>query len=394
MSFKYYDDKKINFILHSCSKMIAGFLVYFSLIGIMCIWSSIITNANYFRRANLASKYIATAILIVTFCLLIGLRYNVGGDFEGYAAYYDNQLSSTSYDEVPYEIGFYWLIKILNALDLSSQSLFVATVLIQVLLLIRIIERQEKSGFVTVLFYFFTLSFLESLNIIRQHIAFLFVILAIFEFESSKAKGILLYLAGGVFHTSAFFAFPLLIFLKYIRLDKYPSFLVASLLISAYFSHQIANSVLNQLPSLRLLSIYDGYLNTTQDLFHNVNPDNLGFGVYLSVICDIYLIIRSRGLNVVNKGLSNALFYNAYLLGVVLFPVVVATNFISLERGIIYLYGLKFLIYGNFVYSIATNGNRFEKTWIPSCIIIISFLFLFINALLKGAAGSTPYQTI
>lgn len=152
-------------------------LLFFLLYFIFLVWGE-----NRFDEKILGFFSLFPALC---FILVFGFRYDVGVDFNSYLGYFNDQ-QIYSVGDIPYEVGFYYIIRFLRWLGFSFQSLFILTTTIQVILLIKITKAYDKVGFLILLLYFFCLNILVSLNTIRQSLSILFCILSVIRFYEGR----------------------------------------------------------------------------------------------------------------------------------------------------------------------------------------------------------------
>ena len=113
----------------------------------------------------------ATMISITLFTLLIGGRYNVGGDFINYLDMYRFTTVGASNDNVFVEPGFLLMMQFLKLLGMPERSVIVASSLIQIILFSLWLRKHPQIAPFAV-FGFTTLLLLDVNNIIRQGVAF------------------------------------------------------------------------------------------------------------------------------------------------------------------------------------------------------------------------------
>ncbi len=179
--------------------MEAGFFVYTVVILTLLWWTRF--GLSFRKCTNLYFDFYKILPIIV-FVVVVGFRYDVGGDFQEYSYYYNSQ-KDLHWSQVPYEYGFYLLIDFLIALELPAQSVFILCAFVQVLLLLKLLESCGESAAWIILFYFLTLSFIESLNVMRQGIAVLCFIVFVFNYCKYRyIIGFCYLLFGLAFHIS------------------------------------------------------------------------------------------------------------------------------------------------------------------------------------------------
>jgi hypothetical protein len=372
--------------------MFLAFFLYTSLIISFLIYTyyeSHIVNSN--DRTIVDARSIVQIYPIIIFTIIVGFRYQVGGDFPGYEGYFNEQINLDNASQVPYELGFFLLIELLHFIHLPSQALFVITAFIQVLLLTKIIRISRGCGTLVILFYFLSLSFIESLNTLRQSIALLAVIISVYQYREGNLKSFIIYaLLGLAFHLSTIVAIPIIVISSFINVHRIRLFISVMLLIIIFFSGEIADFILSLLPMLGALGFYNGYLVVREDLIFEASASG-GFGLYISVMTDFYLIYRGSSLIAGAHYPLPKYLFSAFVFGALFNPIAVESGFMTFSRGLMYLYGLKFIIMGCILFIGYKEGNKYERTGLLMFSLIMVYLLWFYSAVLSGAAHSAPY---
>lgn len=331
---------------------------------------------------------------VVIFVFLVGFRFNVGIDFPGYTNYFSFQ-SNYNLDSIPYSMGFYYLIDLLNYLNLPPQSLFVVMAFVQVVLLLNISTFCKRASVLVVAFYFLELSFINSLNVTRQAIAMLAVILFIYNFRGKNFFISTLYLLVAlIFHKSALFFSIILLMLSYVILTRPIKYLVVFLiLVSTLFADQITATFLSSLEifkDLPFLDSYSAYLRGDEDLFKD-SSNSIG-GILISFL-DVYLVLK--GSDYLKKDDTNSLEYFLILfsVGAILNPIVNTAGYIGLQRAVMYFTSYRFIIIAFVLYlGLKQGGTKLERSGFVLFVYLTFYLLWFINAISVGAAGSAPYK--
>ena len=369
-----------------------AFLVYFVLFIVLSYWQYLDMRITQTYGKILPS--IIKSYPIFVFILIVGFRYNVGGDFSAYNDYYNDQSFISDPSQVDYEYGFYKLIELLLYFDLPAQSLFIVCSFFQVVLLLKIIQISRSSGFLVIFFYFTTLAFIESLNVMRQSIAFLGVILSVYYLTNKKFGLSLLNISiAAIFHGSSLLAIPLIYLLSKSSLHKYSSVIILLIIFSNLYPIEIFSMFIDIAANFPFIGGYSGYLVLSKELFiENINS-GISIGLILSLSTDIYLVRRSREfIDYGGRSLSSVVF-NSYLVGCLIYPIVAATGFLALGRGMMYFYGMKFIIISTVLYRGYKNGNIIERNGLLIFPIALLYFLWFCVAVYIGAAGSSPYNS-
>ncbi|WP_351089094.1 EpsG family protein [Shewanella sp. S1-49-MNA-CIBAN-0167] len=371
-----------------------SFLLYFTLFVVLSCWQYIDFKLRKDTKVCSSLFIMIKTYPIVFFIIIVGFRYNVGGDFPTYEEYYVDQFFVSDSSQVAYEFGFYTLIEILHFFSLPSQSLFVICSIFQVVLLLKIVQIAKGSGLLLIFFYFTTLSFIESLNVMRQSIALLGVILALYYLANKKYKySILNTMVAVIFHSSSLLAIPLMFLLYKSSLYKYRYTIILFTLLSHFFAVQFFSFFVDMVLELPIFGGYSGYLAFSKDLFiENVN-DGISIGLILSLLTDVYLIIRGTKFIAMNSRSLPSVVFNSYLIGCLIYPIVASTGFLALGRGMMYFYGMKFVVMSAVLYAGFKSGSILERKGVILTPIVLLYLLWFCMAVYIGAAGSSPYQS-
>ncbi|MGU5690690.1 EpsG family protein [Aeromonas caviae] len=368
--------------------MEAGFFVYTVVILTLLWWTRF--GLSFRKCTNLYFDFYKILPIIV-FVVVVGFRYDVGGDFQEYSYYYNSQ-KDLHWSQVPYEYGFYLLIDFLIALELPAQSVFILCAFVQVLLLLKLLESCGESAAWIILFYFLTLSFIESLNVMRQGIAVLCFIVFVFNYCKYRyIIGFCYLLFGLAFHISILIPAIVYFFAKNFDFKRVWYLCVAVLIITHAFPIVIFNMIFDGLSIF--LSDYSSYFNINNEYLFLESKSAAGVAKYLSLFSDIFIIYsfcqvlkleRTQSYKTVSST------FNLFVVGTILYPIVAETGFITLQRIMMYFYGVKFIVLGYVVKAYIEYRYGLLNFSISITFVFLYFLWFF-SALYQGAAHSTPY---
>lgn len=373
--------------------MTLAFLVYlgltFALTGVWISSARNVANARVMRILN--ARNFATATSIILFTLLIGGRYNVGGDFFGYIDMYRSTSLGSSYEDVFFEPGYWLMIQFLKLFDMPERSVIFLSSFLQIGLFSLWLRKHTQIAPFAV-FCFMTLALLDINNIVRQGIAFFAILLALSTIAERRWVSFLGWTVFAyMFHKSALIVLPVGFALRWLPLPK-----VQLQAISLIFSYAFAALFFDQIADLftTLASAlgYSGYADITRaDLVFSKETSSLNIGVYFWPIIDIILVIYSKILNDKFIKSKYQLYHNFFLVAAILQPVANAWDFIPFARGLFYFVAMRsicaaFLMHYCFVIS------RKPRDVIIGIGIGTGFLAWFIVAIARGAAWSAPYQ--
>ena len=228
----------------------------------------LVTPDNDECRLVSRETHFAIALISVSlYAIVLGLRYKVGGDYQGYADYYQYTDFRISPTDVPFEIGFYWLICILKLFALPTFSLFLVTCAMQMAFMTAWLRRHYFLAPWFFYFYFTTLLVIVSMNIVRQAIAFSILLYAITALlDRNLIRYMVLVLLASTIHASALMFIPL-----YFILDKewFSSRRWQVLLLCfAYLSaNAVKDMLFDLLPLLSGAALTERFANIQDDLF-------------------------------------------------------------------------------------------------------------------------------
>ncbi len=375
--------------------MYQAYIVYFVLLFLLLLLA--IKHGFGLSNETLRDKnnyFIISNISIVLFSLIIGLRFYVGGDYPGYFDDFNFFVKfEIPFTDSRYGLGYYGLMSFLKLLGLSYPFLFISIAFLQILFIYRWASLNKFLLPWVIFFYFTSLYLFESMNIMRQAIAFSIILFSIkYIYKSEKLKFLIALLLASSFHRSAIAFAPFYFFLEinWIR-NKY---IQMALLISAFSSVKfIFIEFFNQVSVIALALDYESYSKITPDLFLEVDTSGFGLGLYFILIIDLIIIYYSDKLKKVFREYNFISYYNMFLIGALFTPVTSTTNSIVLYRFMFYFSSFRFIILSFLCYYLFSI-NKSTRNKFFGYLITVSFLFWFIIAINKGAAWSSPFQFI
>lgn len=361
---------------------------------LMMIWHVGVVGVDW-RKPIKKPRYFFLAIAsILLYSLILGLRYEVGGDYEGYARYYETTTEQVSSNEVPFEIGFYWLIRALKFLELPTTALFLSTCCIQIALMIFWLRRYSFIAPWFFFFYFTTLLAFESLSLIRQAIAFMFILGAMpYLIGGNRSKYFLMISLAALMHASALLFLPLYFFLNR---DWFLSRTYQVLIVLIIYSSAdiIKEYFFNGLSLLQFFSVSEGYANIQDALFFEGEAAGFSLGLLFTLITDLILIATSSWLKKKYYDIGFRCYYNIFFIGVLLTPIIYYANYITFNRLSFYFYSMKFIVLSFLL--CALFESKYRNIWKRSigCFLIAAYYIWFSSALFKGAAWCAPFQFV
>lgn len=377
--------------------MTQAFIVYNLLMMLlMCAWFGVISsNARQGVAKSISPPVVlATVFSIIIYTVVLGLRFKVGGDYDGYVEYYNTTSSNVDYEDVPFEFGFYWLIRLLRAFELPSWTLFMATCAIQISVLSAWLSRQSDAAPWLVYFYFTTLLGLESLNTIRQAMALMIILLALSELVKRRWWRYCLWiLLASALHKSALI---FLFFATFVNRDWRVSRL--GLLLILIGSYAVAGAVkdflFDMLPFFALIDGLSGYSSLQDQLFFEREVDGVSWGTIFTLFVDLLIIYRSPQLLKKYESIGFRIYFNIFYIGAIFTPLVVAANYITFARLAFYFTSFRFVMLGFLVAWLYSRAAHFLGAKLIAWLLIFAYFVSFSIAIDRGAAWSAPFQFI
>lgn len=373
-----------------------AYIVYFSLLIVLILFAyrgkflkdreSIIYNSNY---------SIITFFSVLIFSIIIGLRFNVGGDYISYHDYFNSLDISRFENSTHTEFGYFILMYIIKYLELPFYFLFITTSFIQI---IGIYKWAKNYKFLLgwIIFYYFTSLYLfESMNIIRQAMAFSIILYStIFIISSRLLPFVISIIIAALFHKSAIIFLPFYFFFKYDFIkNKYLQ--VALVLASTIFVNPVLESFFNYFETLTIFLNYETYSNAgnRSDLFIQNNSNGYSLGYYFNLSVNLIIILYSDKLKHFFREYYYKGYHNMFLIAALFSTISILSNSILIYRIFFYFNSFRFVVLSFLCYYLFSNRNKMFNYFV-GIIIAISFVFFFISAISKGASWSSPFQFV
>lgn len=375
--------------------MAQAFLVYYLLLALLVVaWRLTAPGQGRPVRTDHAEYAVLAVVSVVLYTLVLGLRYNVGGDYQGYVGYYEDVSGRASASDVPFEIGFYWLIRVLKFFELPPTSLFLATCAIQMTFMMIWLRRYTFLAPWLIYFYFTTLLAFQSMNTIRQAMAFTILLCAVLQLLDRKPLQYLMLVAlASTLHTSALLFLPL-----YFVLDRE---LVLSrlwqiaLVVIAYVSaNAVKDFLFDTLPLAAVVLGYGNYAGIRDDLFFEGGASGFSLGLVFVMASDLIIIVASPWLKRRYASLGFRAYYNAFYVGAVCTPVVVFANYIPFARLVFYFASFKFVVLSFLAAALFDRPGPGRGSLALGIALVVSHFAWFSVAIARGAAWSAPFQFV
>lgn len=373
--------------------MTLAYLVYLSLIlMLVAAWSVPPRRITAGEQQPAQAGTHAMLFSIILFTLLIGGRYNVGGDFFGYINYYRQTTLSDRFNDVVFEPGFLLLIQLLQFFGMPERAIIFASSFLQIALFSLWLRKHPQIAPFAV-FSFMTLMLLDINSLVRQAIAFFAILLALSAIMERRWFAFVAWvLFACLFHRSALIIFPIGIALYWLPLPKI-SLQAAALGFSYGFLNLYFDWIVGLFTQLANFISYSGYADIDRiDLtFAKQGSSSLGVGIYLWPVVDIVIVLFSQKISDHYKGTRYRLYHNFYLIAALLQPVANSWDFIPFARGLFYFVAMRAICVGFLLHYCLTVSRRPRDILVALGIGMVLLAWLIV-AISRGAAWSAPYQ--
>lgn len=350
------------------------------------------SNGNTFslKKKSLISRPLLL-LSILTFTIVIGLRYDVGIDWKNYKALLEELINKgTTNSEIEY--GYYLLMKTVYYLRLNYVSIFIFIAFLQIVFLYARGKDFNKVFPFMIIFFFTMGNFIYSLNIMRQMMAISIIFYGTkFIINKNFIAWLLICVLAFFIHKTAIICIPFYFLNKNLSKNR---IIFIGILVLVYITMKYV-----------IVERLEGLLNFSNLLFgresslvsiYNQNRDviaNGGSGLFLLSEIIFYAIMLYFYSECANEFKTNGfyLFFNLTAFGIVLFPLV--SDNILLDRIIYYFGAFKFVTFGFYVYYFIYH----RKMWFLNFLGVAIIIAYFIDFLMRIAGSSnqcSPFQFI
>ena len=383
--------------------MVEAFIVYFGLLILLLFISSMgkfsfstiddIKEPDSLYSENKTYKTISI-ISVIVFTFVIGLRYYVGGDYAVYLSSFNNLDISSIDNSEHYEPAYFFLMVGLKYLGISFPFLFIITAFLQIFFIFKWAANYKYLLTWIIYFYFTSLYLFDSMNIVRQAIAFSLILYSItYIYKSDFIRFCLVIFFAYLFHKSAIIFLPFYFFLKYdwikrkyIQLVLLIIFYILSDFIVDIFFNKVV--VLSNILNYEYSSVFKG------DEFYFENSEfSLGIGTYFMLAINCTIILYSDKLKDFFKEQHYIAYHNLFLIGAFLSFAVEKSNSIVFSRFLFYFSSIRLVLLGFLCYYLF-SVSKDKNSKIIGVLILFFYLLWFISAITKGAAWCSPFQFV
>lgn len=364
-----------------------GFAIFCLILYI--IYSYLLKKPHKVYTHIAGKKYIlfsiADVFLSIVMITFAGIRLNVGSDYYNYYITFNSISPNTSLDSdyIGFQGGFYILSYIIKQFTYYEYAIFIAVALILYGYLFYLINKECTDKATAIACFFFWGFFANSLNIIKQCLAMIFVMSFYLGMKDHKIiRSVLSAILAVLFHYSALFAIVMIFILRIIKFRPSYKLLIISVvggIILFAFLPQVIDQIMSAIPSSGGYANYmDWRRNNQFRLIIAVAGMSLMYFILL-----IYLIRYKEQI----KAINNDRYLEITFLIVGLCINIASIRIWVVQRVALYFYQFIILICPTLFESVRT------KT-IKRALLISMFVFLIFHGIFMGENEYYSYNTI
>ncbi|PRX38723.1 EpsG family protein [Salegentibacter salegens] len=378
--------------------VLQSIVLYSTLILVMTSFAKLYSLKQSYREVD--GSLVSTSksgifyliFIMLSFALMMGLRYDVGTD---YLAYQDGYIFN--YDVGKGEILFNWVRELFNSFEFHYSAYFSFLAFLNISFFLYAFKRD---AFILPLLLFFLLTngdWLVWMNIIRQAVAMCIWIYALTFIEKKKFWRYLIWCLVAIgFHTSAIILIPLYWILKDGK-DYFTNIKLQLILFAGAFLFQYSfGSFLEQIgPLIQFYQseLFGGTYNYSIERFKEeaaATVEGSGMAYLFRVVLCIIIILYSKRLKEYYNSKWFTIIYFLFFIGILtqnIFPV----GSIVLTRPFRYLFIFKGIMFAYFIYYLIKNESPHNRLVGVGLILIFISIF-YLNIITANSHSHLWYQ--
>lgn len=325
-------------------------------------------------------------LLFIIMTVFASIRLNVGSDFYNYYNRFNNISKNISLADMVGADGFGWLSFIIKQFTDFEYAIFGVIAFLLYGFLFRLIKNEVKDVSAAFICYLFMGFFANSLNILKQCMAMMFV----FSFykELMNKNFIMCILFGFLaflFHYSAIFALVIIGVVYFFKIKPSRIFLCISIFLGislVFFLPQFIKILINYVPSASGYEVYVNWRRGSQ--FRLVVAVTV-----MSIIYTILLWIIVKNRNLIKSQNYNRYFEISFLI-IGLCINIASIRIWVVQRIALYFYQFLILILPTMFQGMSPIRRRISK----QTLYLIMFLYLIFSGIFWGENEYYSYSTI
>jgi hypothetical protein len=335
-------------------------------------------------------KFRYVIFALIGYSIVMGIRYNVGIDYLSYFSIFRRfqagTVAATRFIYNVIEPGFIFLIKTIIGLKFDFPVFFGVVAFMQVIGLFLAIKKEQEVWPWLCFTVIFSASFLVYANVLRQWVAFSFIIYSLYFLKHKKIiPHYALIICAFMFHKSSLiFAvlYPLYVNGKSYFNNRAVQ-LVLLFLSLLLMRVGLVEQSLSYLENLISFLGYDNYIQNSS--FISDDSTKIGIGFFIYRIIMVILILNSKKAKEEYKDTIFPIAYDLAFMGMILRTI--CSYSLIFTRMSMYFYGCVEIVAA----FILVQMSRKKDIWYY--ILIGLYIILFIGNLRSASTGPQPYQT-
>ncbi|GAB4043921.1 hypothetical protein GCM10028810_08060 [Spirosoma litoris] len=349
-----------------------------------------------YTKSNPKYYWALSSFAIIAYSLIEGLRYNRGVDYMHYKKLFEHSLNLNAYwEEDTVEPLFQFINKSLNTIGFSYPVAFIIYSFILIYGLFYWTKQYRNFAFLTIpIFFLFTIS--QSENLIRQFIAFSFVLISLTFFLKHKwFKFGIIFLASTLIHSSVIVYLPFIFLFRFIDGAFANIYVILTLyLLSWLWKPEYWGEYNEYFKYLQITAgTYDRYIDDSDKWLSGAELMQANsllvyirlFFVNLILIVMGYKILKSY------KQYNISFYYNLFLVGAILQHITDQIELLYRISLSFYLFGfivLAFIIYDVFIKKYSSNR------WIEKSVVALVAVNVLYDYLIGSLLSLRPEHAL
>jgi hypothetical protein len=364
---------------------------------VLLLFILVVTGYNLSRPIKLRKMdyWIIAGISIISYSLIEGLRYNRGIDYDHYKKLYEKALNLGLYWKSDAIEPFFQLInKTFRILDAPYPVVFVFYSFILITSCLFFMKEHRKVAlFAIPMFFMATIG--QSENLVRQFMAFSFVLISLnYFFTNSWIKFSIWFLLALLTHTSCIIFLPFLFLFKFIKKPFGSLYVILGLyFISWLWKPEYWGKYYQYFQILQLGDNYQGYTENAEIWFSgDVLQEFTQSTFYLIRLFLFNTLMMILGYSLLERyrKLHFHYFYYLFVIGAILQHIV--SKLEILNRLVLYFYMFWFIVLSYIVYDSISFKNRKSSTKIICRLLIVNVIYDYIiSPLINVNANNTLF---
>lgn len=327
-------------------------------------------------------------VALILICFVVGFRYNVGVDWEGYKDFYEILISdkSMTFQDNSWEWGYFMINKLLANLNVGYTIMFFTIAIISWYFIFKSVPSMLLP---LVIFFLFTDEFFFwSMNGVRQFVCLgIFIYSIKYLIRRNFKYYLLLIVFASLFHISILFVAPLY-FIPFQKLYNQKFWFVA-FIASFFFAKMpflidgVQSLYIYIAEKIPVLSVYQAYFSSGR---YEAQELVVGLGYFFRLIITIIIILFSKP--VIKKYPQTKIYFVLYFIGAIIFNLFYMVSLIG--RINIYFLIMRPIVLAIIVFYLWEN----RKYRIVSIGLVSLYFILYLAAIYNSSNMCSPFQFV